>query len=401
METISTNNSQSEIKAALFISILQALLKGFSVFYFLLLPILYAAMAITAEQLAYIGALLIVGILIGALAVTYRLHVHHKARILQTSLALLFGSTILLFWTHNLFLLATAYILIGLATGLGMSTINALAAQFTTKGKRYKALAKIAMLTDVARIIYPLVTGAIYVAIGFAGLIYFALLTVVVFATFIYLFTRSHHIDEEAEVSNKNDISAGAPIRRNKPFWFVIGLEFFDSFASSQLFVFLPILLLFKNFSIEDALITQSVVFLGYLSGRLFVSFLAHRFNGFIAVGLAEVGMIITIILLLVIPPSNVLYGLCFLLGVFSRGTSPVIKALAFDRLEPLQMRRGSAIHVIGGDSGSAIAQFVFGLLLAWLGVVAPFVASAICAAIVAIACFFYRKVIPMEKQIV
>lgn len=216
-----------------------------------------------------------------------------------------------------------------------------------------------------------------------------------VFATFIYLFKLTYHIDDESKTSRENEIVSEAPIRKNKPFWFVMGLEFFDSFASSQLFVFLPVLLVFKNFSIENALVMQSAVFIGYLSGRWLVGLLANRFNGFVAVGLAELGMIVAIVLLLIIPPSNILYGICFLLGLFSRGTSPVIKALAFDRLEPQQMRRGSAIHVIGGDSGSAIAQFVFGLLLAWLGVMAPFIASAVCAAVVALACFSYRESIP------
>lgn len=162
METINTEKSQSEGKAIFYISVLQALLKGFSVFYFLLLPILYATHIISAEKLGYIGALLIVGILAGALAVTYRLHIYRKTHILYASPSLLFGATILLFWPHNILLLGLAYILIGLATGLGVSTINALAAQFTTKGKRYAVLAKISMLGDIIRIIYPLIAGVIY-----------------------------------------------------------------------------------------------------------------------------------------------------------------------------------------------------------------------------------------------
>lgn len=379
-------------RAVLFVSILQALLKGFSVFYFLLLPILYATDVISAEELGYVGALLIVGILVGALAVTYALHSRRKTALLNISLLLLFGATILLFWSHNIGLLITAYILIGLATGLGMSTINALAAQFTTKGKRYKALAKIAMLTDITRIIYPLVAGAIFATVGFVGLVYFALLTVFGFGAFIFWFNSTHKIDSESSATTETETAPEIPIRKNKPFWFVMTLEFLDSFASSQLFVFLPALLVFKDFSIENALMMQSAVFLGYLSGRWFVSMLAHRLTGFAAVGLAEIGMVITIILLLVIPPSNLLYVLCFLLGVFTRGTSPVIKALAFDRLEQTQMRRGSAIHVIGGDSGSAVGQFVFGLVLAWFGVTAPFIGAAIFAGIVAIACFAYRE---------
>jgi len=395
METTNIDNSKPERKAIIYISVLQALLKGFSVFYFLLLPILYADKVITAEQLGYIGALLIVGILVGALAVTYKLHVHHKTRLLQASLALLFGATLFLFWAHNIFLLATAYILIGLATGLGMSTINALAAQFTTKGKRYKVLANMAMLMDVSRIIYPLVAGAIYIVAGFFGLIIFALVAVVCFGVFIFFFTSVHRINDDTTLNNMSNETTAQPIRHNKPFSFVMALEFLDSFASSQLFVFLPALLIFKNFTIEHALVMQSVVFAGYLSGRWLVGFLARRLNGFVAVGIAESGMVVTIILLLIIPPSILLYGLCFVLGVFTRGTSPVIKAMAFDRLEPSQMRRGSAIHVISGDSGGAIGQFSFGILLAWLGVTAPFIAAAICATAVALACFLYRESVP------
>jgi MFS family permease len=395
MGTINTNNPQPEGKAIIYISILQTLLKGFSVFYFLLLPILYAEQVITAEQLGYVGALLIVGILVGALAVTYKLHVQNKTRLLQASLVLLFGATLFLFWVHNIFLLVTAYILIGLAIGLGMSTINALAAQFTTKGKRYKVLVNMAMLMDVGRIIYPLIVGAIYVAFGFVGLIVFALVTMICFGVFIFFFTRAHRIDEDTALNNPNSETPVQPILHNKPFTFVMALEFLDSFASSQLFVFLPALLIFKHFTIEHALVMQSVVFAGYLSGRWLVGFLARRLNGFIAVGIAETGMVVTIILLLVIPPSIILYGLCFVLGVFTRGTSPVIKAMAFDRLESAQMRRGSAIHVISGDSGSAIGQFTFGILLAWFGVTAPFIAAAVCATVVALTCFLYRESVP------
>lgn len=42
-------------------------------------------------------------------------------------------------------------------------------------------------------------------------------------------------------------------------------------------------------------------------------------------------------------------------------------------------------MHVLGGDSGSALAQFVFGLLLAWYGATAPFIVSFVTAGIVAV----------------
>lgn len=379
-------------KKALFItSILQALLKGFSVFYFLLLPILYATNSLSAEQLGYIGAVLIVGILIGATSVTHKLHVLTKSQLLKVSFISLLVGTITLFWYTHIPLLIASYALIGLATGIGMSATNAIAGQFTSKGKRFGALAKIAMLTDIIRIAYPIIAGAIYASVGFTGLIFFALLTTLIFGLLILFLvhTRLTAVDIDQEVDDGKGYSS---LRRSGRFQFVVILEFLDSFASSQLFVFLPALFIFKGFTIENSLFTQSAVFAGYLCGRWFVSQLAQRFNGFKAVGLAEAGMIVTILCLLYLPASPTVYFLCFLLGMFSRGTSPVIKALALDQLNQAQLKRGSAIHVIAGDSGSALGQLIFGLTLAWLGVTAPFIGSVFCAGIVALLCFIDPK---------
>lgn len=379
----------AENKIAFFIGTLQALLKGFSVFYLLLLPILYALGVIGGEALGIVGALLISGMALGGLAVSYWLHAYSKISVFQVSLCIIFVASILLFWPQNIVLLSIAYLSIGIASGFAMSTISALAGQFTTRGARYGAFAKMAMYTDVVRMIYPIIAGIIFATFKFTGLVYFILLAVVCVAAFIYILTRNYAVD--AHVVDEPD-APSVPIRDNKPFWYAVFVEFFDAIASSQLFVFLPTLLIFKNFSIENALVMQSAVFFGYLSGRWFVGHLASKVGGYIAVGIAEIGMIVAVVLLLVVPPSVILYGLCFLLGVFTRGTSPVIKALVLDSLQPTQIRRGSAIYLTIGEAGSALAQLSFGFLLAWYGAVSPFIASIIFAFLVAVACFARRQ---------
>jgi len=372
------------------ISVMESLVKGFSMYYLLLLPILYAAHVIGAEQLGYVGGALYAGIIVGALAVTSRLHAYPKMAILKVALVPLSVATVFLFRPGNPWLLLSAYAFIGFAIGLSASSLNAIAAQFTTQGKRFAILAKISMLTDVFKIAYPFIASAVYAIAGYVGLVWFALLTVLAFALAIIFFSLTHPgVDEgtDAAAVGKSD----APIRRNKPFRFALFLEFLDSFASGQLFIFLPALLFLRGFTIENTLFFQSAVFAGYLCGRWLVSLLALRFDGFKAVGIGEVGMIVTIIFLLVSSTPWILVVLSFLLGLFSRGTSPVIKALVFDRLEPHQMRRGSALYIVGGEGGSAIGQSVFGLLLAWFGVSAPFIVAAICVGIIAVACFWRR----------
>ncbi len=345
----------------------------------------------TASEFGYLGAFLIISILIGAFAVSYKFHVYRKSTVLYFSFLFLVAGSVLLFWYEALVCLSLVYIFIGIAIGLATSGVNALMAQFTSSGKRYQPFAKMYMFADTIRILYPLIAGGMYTWRGFSGLIWFALLTVFCFGLLLFLFQQNYSFDEEVVNNSETKIVSELSIKYNTSFWRMIVLEFLDSFASSQLFVFLPALLIFKNFTIENALIMQSVIFFGYLTGRWLVGWLAHRFNGFIAVAIGEMGMVGTIVLLLIVPASPILYGLCFLLGVCLRGTSPVIKALAFDRLHPKQIKQGSAIHVIGGDGGSAVGQLIFGFLLAWFGVKAPFIAGAIGAGVVGILCVVYR----------
>ena len=113
---------QNTKRTLVILSIFKTLLKGFSVFYLLLLPILYATARLAAEQMGYVGAVLMAGTLVGALAVGYYLHVHHKARLLQGALFLLLCATLCLFWVENIWLLSFSYFLIGVATGIGIST---------------------------------------------------------------------------------------------------------------------------------------------------------------------------------------------------------------------------------------------------------------------------------------
>lgn len=372
-----------------YIAILTSLLTG--LFYMLFLPILYTADIITAKQLGYIGSLLIIGLLTGAILVTYKLHTHHKKALLWLVFALRLVGTACLFWYHSVGMLVLGYVLVGIGIGIGVSTFNALSVEFTSRGNRYGALAKISMLGDVIRVTYPLVAGAVYAATSITGIVVFGVVMVLVFGWFLRRFLAHYSIDEQKVLPDTGaDSGKKFLFLKNRSFMFIILLEFLDSLASSNLFVFLPTLLIMKNFTIQNALVFQSIVFLGYFCGRWIVGKFAKRFDGFRAVGVAEAGMAVMIVLLLITPASLVLYLYCFLLGICVRGTSPVLKALSFDQLDSSQVRQGGAMHVIGGDSGSAVGQFLFGMLLAWFGVTAPFVASAVCATLVAIACFAY-----------
>jgi len=375
---------ESKAKSLTSLYVMQALAKGFSVFYFVMLPVFFAEKLITSKEIGYIGALFIGLLIVGALVVARWLHgLETRTLLLLSSCVSIFASVILLLGSINdsLALITLSFGMMGLAVGTAMSGVNVVAASLTKRGDRYASLAKLGMLTDIARIVFPIVVaGAVVVGASSA-----AILLIIIAAFVFLLFSRS--LPRSLHSSKGALTSAAMSIRRNKPFRFVLSLEFLDSFSSSQLFVFLPLVFLAKGYSLENSLILQSFIFLGYLSGRWLVGFLAKRYSATKAIAYAEIGMVASIVLLLVAKQLWILYLLSFLLGICTRGTSPAIKALAFDSLSDDQMKRGSAMHVVAGDSGSAIGQLLFGFLIAWFGVNTPFIVAAVVAAFIALAC--------------
>lgn len=354
--------------------LLPLLAKSMSVYYFVLLPPLLAREFITASQVGYIGALSIGMLVIGALGVA-RWHLITSKLLVQIGAImslLCIGVLAIGIASHNVVIIAMSFAFIGFQTGIAMSAANALTAKYTSRGNRFGIMARMSMLGDLNRIIFPLiVAGSLYM-----GGLTIALSIMAIMAVLYVIIANS--VPQAAVEKTKADLSLPpARLWHNRLFKFLVSMEFLDSFASSQLFVFIPILFLAKGYSIENTLILQTAIFIGYLSGRWWMGKLANKFSGIVSLTLAECGMIITIGLLLVNRQLAILYGLTLLLGVFARGTGPVLRALVFDSLSDHHMKRGTAIHVVAGDSGSALGQLLFGLLLAWTGAKTPFVVAA------------------------
>lgn len=367
------------------LSIVVALAKGISVFYFIMLPIFYAEGVISTKALGYLGALAIAMVIFGAVIVARWLHSLSTKKLLMLSAWTLIFSTIILFLGlefKNILLLSVSYAVMGVASGTALSGINVLIAHNTVTGDRFKAMAQLTMLTDVVRIVFPLLAA---IAVGIGESIMAIALILLAALAFLILTSRESEFNKlKDDDADEVSVKKLEKVVHNKSFRFILSLEFLDSFSSSQLFVFLPLLFLAKGYTIQNTLVLQSAIFIGYLSGRWVISLLAKRYSGLKAVAIAEVGMVLVIVFMLFAKSIGLLYVLTFLLGIFARGTSPAIKALAFDALPSHQVKQGSAFHVIAGDSGSALAQLLFGLLVAWYGINAPFIVATVVALYIA-----------------
>lgn len=372
------------------LGILVALTKGFSVFYFVLLPVFYSKQVIDLASVGYVGALFIGMLILGTLLVITWLHEIRTVQLLRIGAWFGLLATLILMISidqASKSMLLLAYGLMGLVSGVALSSVNALIASGTEKGNRFKSIAQISMFTDLGRIAFPLAiagilsVGTVFMAVSLVGIISLIFLVI----------TYSIRDSERVAKDEGESIAKGLRlVAKNKLFRFVLSLEFLDSFSSSQLFVFLPLLFLEKGYTLERSLLLQTFVFLGYISGRWIVGVVASKYSGNKAIAAAEFGMVATIGLLLLSNNIVVLYILTFSLGVFSRGTSPAIKALSFDSLSGAQTKQGVALHVLAGDTGSVLAQLTFGLLLTTFSVIAPFVVAGAIGILVAGLCLTY-----------
>lgn len=373
-----------ESKPLVSLYILQGLTKGLSTSYFVLLPVFYAKKLIGSAAIGYIGAAFIAALIIGAVAVARSLHSLSTRTLLRLAAAIAVIAGCVLFagaWLKLTSVLVLAYAIMGLAMGLAMSAIGAMSASLTVRGERFRVMAKLWMLVDIIRIVSPVLIAGMVIVGGAPGAV--ALIT----GLSVLYFTFTSRLPN-VQVKNQ-DVQPGHDLRlrRNKAFGFTLAVEFLDSFASSQLFVYLPLLLLSKGYSLEKSLLLQTFVFAGYFCGRWLVGIFAERYSGIRAIAYAEIGMAASIVSLLAVRPLWALYLFSFVFGIFARGTSPAINALAFDALRQDQTKRGSALVVVAGDSGSALGQLLFGLLIAWFSVKTPFVLAIAVAAVVAAAC--------------
>ncbi len=366
------------------VGLLSAFMKCFQVLFLLFLPILYYEKLINEIQLWYLWSLLLTWVLAWSfLSAKYLQHYSAKHNLLISVSSFIVGSIALLFQSDVITIIA--YSIIGLGTGIGMSAVSKIQYAFSESSDRFTKLANISMMGDVMRITFPFIVGLIYKFFWLGTLQFFTLFIGILLLAFI---RHSKHLKtlagKDAEVVSK------LPLRqftKNKGFVFGLFMDFLDWFSSSQLFIFLPLLLTYKWIIFENAVLLQSIIFIWYLCGRRLMARIAQLSNGYISVAAAEIGMALCIIWLLFLNSITLIVILCFLLGICTRWTSPVIKWIVFDHLKPQESASWSAIFIFVWSVADILGQLAFWVLFASVGIYGPFGLAWTVAILLAIAC--------------
>lgn len=181
------------------------------------------------------------------------------------------------------------------------------------------------------------------------------------------------------------DIKIGEVIK-NKKFVFATAATFFDSFASSSLFIFLPFLLLQRG--VDSALLGTfaAAFFIGNFAGKTTLGRLVDRFGNVKVFILSEIFMSLLILLLAYSTQYFIIIVCSFILGIFAKGTVPVVQTMVSEAAD----HHGSYEKVFGMNAfvasvATTIAPIMLGFISDRYGISMAFSTMAIAAMIAVI----------------
>jgi FSR family fosmidomycin resistance protein-like MFS transporter len=287
-------------------------------------------------------------------------------------------SWLTLFFSNHLSLLFLAYMFGGVSSGLFEPIGNSLVAKLSTSGNRGTAIGNFAAFGDMGRI------AVVAVATALAGLLKVDNACLVMFASSVAALILA--VLAIARTNNDADaVPEELPVHlrdllKNRNFRFATVAGIADSFSSASLYIFIPFLLNSKGIPLANTLYFNVIFFAGYMSGRLVLGRLADKHGAPHILMASKITMALLILLLTLVSGSTLMLLLLFLLGVFTRGSSPIIRAMVADSMDDnISFHNAFSAFSSASRGSSALSRPIYGFLASYAGIASVFyLASAV-----------------------
>lgn len=278
----------------------------------------------------------------------------------------------------------------GVANGLFIPLANSQIAKISDKG-RAKELGDFSAFSDIGRVVLVGVTSFFIDKLSLSATsIIFAGLAIIA----VILFSRISLLNPEV----KNELKSLEAVKLHhllkiKRFIFAVLTGIFDVFASASLFIFIPLLLLPKGIQVSSVGLLSGLFFAGYMIGRVFLGRLADRYGADKVLVLAELLMAGFIICLVFVNNFILISAILFFLGIFTRGTSPVIRAMMADSVgEKHKFDKAFSIHSFALNISNVASRSIYGFSAGIFGIASVFYLSAFVAVVTLVPIYLYKK---------
>lgn len=305
------------------------------------------------------------------------------------SIALLFNvfSFLSFIFSSNLIFLVISTVLGGIAAGLFEAPSLSKTAKHSNNEKISTSIGNVTAFGDIGRIVITIITTLAITKlevpiIGVTGIILALLILLITF--------EKSKVEKEITVSEDHGYKKYIG---NTKYKLAVIASVLDSFGGSSLYIFLTPYIASKGINIETIGAIDAIYFVGYLLGRLLLTRLADKYGNIKILVMAEIAMAVIAVLVIFTFNPFVISILLLLLGMFTRGTSPVLKALVVKSIHgKLEIERGFAISHSLNTTSTSVSRIVFGIIGSILGQTAIIYTSAIVSTLVILPALKYSK---------
>jgi predicted MFS family arabinose efflux permease len=303
-------------------------------------------------------------------------HAVHSRNVIFLSMAASAVSWLVLFFSGNVEVLYRAYAFGGISSGLFEPIGNSLVAKISNAKNRGTAIGNFAAYGDMGRIAVVAAATALAGTLGVNGAsgVMFASALGALCLAGIYIPRASGADDAETR-----EIPVHlADLRKNRKFCLATAAGIADSFSSASLYIWIPFLLIAKGIALANTLYFNVIFFAGYMAGRLLLGRLADRHGAPQVLMASKLGMSVLIVLLTLLGGRWEMVALLFFLGVFTRGSSPIIRAMVADSIdERVSFHNAFSAYSSASRGATALCRPVCGFLASCAGIGSVFYMAA------------------------
>ena len=305
-------------------------------------------------------------------------HAIHSRNVIFLSIAASALSWLVLFLSGSVPVLYFAYMFGGISSGLFEPIGNSLVAKISSSKNRGTAIGNFAAYGDMGRIAVVAMATALagFLGVNNACAVLFASALMALMLAVFFIPEATAATDAEAQ---EMPIHL-ADLWKNRKFCWATAAGIADSFSSASLYIFIPFLLNEKGIALANTLYFNVIFFAGYMSGRLALGRLADRHGGPQILMLSKIAMAVLILFLTLLTGKGMMVVLLFLLGIFTRGSSPIIRAMVADSMdEHISFHNAFSAYSFASRSSGALCRPIYGFLASSVGISAVFyLASAV-----------------------
>ena len=284
-----------------------------------------------------------------------------------------------------------AFIIAGIGFGMFHPVAFALVSRMFGKGKRGKQIGNFTALGDLGRVGLSSIITIVIVYIGWRSTtVAISLILLFLGLYFIHLIRKD--IPIETKVEREEGISYKDALK-NKKFIFATASFCLDTIASGSLFVFIPFLLLQRNVSYAFLGVLTSTFFIGNMFGKVLLGRLVDRFGNTKVFIISELFMALFIVILSNATWLPLIIGASIILGVFTKGTIPVLTEMVVESVEHKSgTEKAFGLNATFVGIASTIGPFILGFLSDRFGIVMAFNFSAVLAIFATVPAFLFSK---------